>query len=141
VPLETGQAITVELADATVLVVDEGLCMDKLPLDDPDSNCMEDEEIDIPEGLISMLEFDIEVLRLETVLELVLNISKELLDMLEIVLEVDKTLVWVEVVDIVKVNVREAEDEVELGLLRTWRITCAPQTFVFELAAPTELFK
>ena len=128
-PLEAGQAIIAELADATVLVVGEGLCMSKLPLVDPDNNSREDEATDIPEG--SVLELEIEVSRLKAAL----------LDVFGIVLEVDEARLRVEVVDIVEVNVREAEDELKPGLLETGGITCAPQTFVFELAEPTRLFK
>ena len=137
-PLEAGQAITVELADATVLVVGEGFCMGKLPLADPDSNSEGDEAIEIPEGLIGALKLDVKVLKLKIVVELILSMSKELLD---IVLEVDEKLLSVEEVAIIEVNVRRAEDELELELLGTGRITCAPQTFGFELATPTELFR
>jgi hypothetical protein len=137
VPLEAGQAITVELADAKALVVDEGLCMRKLPLVDPDSNSDGDEAIEVPEGLIGVLELDIEVPRLKTVLAL--DVGNGLLDMFGMVLEVDKMPLSVEVVGITEVNVREAEDELEAGLLGI-EIICAPQTLVFELAAPTEDF-
>jgi hypothetical protein len=130
--------MTVELADATVLVVGEGLCMEMLSLVDPDSNSRGDDAIEVPELLIGALELDIKVLRLKIVVELIFSISKELLD---VVLDVGETMLRVEAVAVVGVNVRKAEDELEPELLGTGTRTCAPQTFVFELAAPTELFK
>ena len=130
--------MTVELADATVLVVGEGLCMEKLVLVEPDSDSKGGEAIEVPEVLVAALEFDIKALMLKIVVELILSISKELLD---VVLKVDETMLSVEAVSVVEVNVMEAEDEVELGPLGAGRRTCAPQMFVFELATPTELFK
>ena len=134
--MEAGQEITVEIADVTVFVVGEGFCVGKLPLADPDGNNRED--VEILEGLIGALELEIKVLRLKTVVELIPGVSEELLG---IVLEVDEKLLGVGEVAIVEVNVRKAEDELELKLLKTGRITCAPQMFVLELAPPTELFR
>ena len=140
-PLEAGQLIRVELSDARLLVVGEELCMGELALDDPDNNGRRDEAVEIPEGLMDVLKFDIEELRLKAILEVILNIGEELLDKLDMVLDADNMLLSVEVVDIIEEgSVRGAESVLELGLFEAG-ITCAPQTFVFELAAPTELFR
>lgn len=140
-PLEAGQLITVELSDARLLVVGEELCMGELALDDPDNKKGRDEAVEIPEGLMDVLKFDIKGLRLKAVLEVILNIGEELLDKLDMVLDADNMLLSVEVVDIIEEgSVRGAEGILELRLFEAG-ITCAPQTFVFKLAAPTELFR